>query len=41
VCEGRIQQLIEQGCLKTDSIRLFILDEADKLLEENFQETVK
>lgn len=38
---GRIQNLIEHGCLKTDSIRLFILDEADKLLEESFQEQIK
>ncbi|XP_076448682.1 uncharacterized protein LOC143285303 [Babylonia areolata] len=34
---GRIQSLIEQGLLKTQSIRLFVLDEADKLLEEGFQ----
>uniref|UniRef100_A0A8C8SH77 Probable ATP-dependent RNA helicase DDX20 n=1 Tax=Pelusios castaneus TaxID=367368 RepID=A0A8C8SH77_9SAUR len=38
---GRIKQLIELDCLNTSSIRLFILDEADKLLEEgNFQEQV-
>ncbi|XP_029429038.1 probable ATP-dependent RNA helicase DDX20 [Rhinatrema bivittatum] len=38
---GRIKQLIEIGYLNTASIRLFILDEADKLLEEgNFQEQI-
>ncbi|KAM4797497.1 putative ATP-dependent RNA helicase DDX20 [Rhinophrynus dorsalis] len=38
---GRIKQLIEIGYLNTASIRLFILDEADKLLEEgSFQEQI-
>ncbi|XP_007437902.2 probable ATP-dependent RNA helicase DDX20, partial [Python bivittatus] len=38
---GRIKQLIELDYLNTSSIRLFILDEADKLLEEgSFQEQV-
>ncbi|XP_061488001.1 probable ATP-dependent RNA helicase DDX20 [Rhineura floridana] len=38
---GRIKQLIELDYLKTASIRLFILDEADKLLEEgSFQDQV-
>ncbi|XP_044303124.1 probable ATP-dependent RNA helicase DDX20 [Varanus komodoensis] len=38
---GRIKQLIELDYLNTASIRLFILDEADKLLEEgSFQEQV-
>ncbi|XP_018415258.1 PREDICTED: probable ATP-dependent RNA helicase DDX20 [Nanorana parkeri] len=38
---GRIKQLIEIGYLSTGSIRLFILDEADKLLEEgSFQEQI-
>nr|XP_057941744.1 probable ATP-dependent RNA helicase DDX20 [Doryrhamphus excisus] len=38
---GRIKQLIEQGMLSTASIRLFVLDEADKLLEEgSFQEQI-
>ena len=38
---GRIMQLIDTGALTTESIRLFILDEADKLLEQNFQEQIK
>nr|XP_056700229.1 probable ATP-dependent RNA helicase DDX20 [Euleptes europaea] len=38
---GRIKQLIELDYLTTASIRLFILDEADKLLEEgSFQEQI-
>ncbi|XP_036434615.1 probable ATP-dependent RNA helicase DDX20 [Colossoma macropomum] len=38
---GRIKQLIEMGLLLTASIRLFVLDEADKLLEEgSFQEQI-
>ncbi|CAH1266011.1 DDX20 [Branchiostoma lanceolatum] len=38
---GRIKQLIELGLLKTSSIRLFVLDEADKLLETgSFQEQI-
>lgn len=42
VFSGRIKQLIELGMLSTASIRLFVLDEADKLLEEgSFQEQIK
>ncbi|KAM9785742.1 putative ATP-dependent RNA helicase DDX20 [Neosynchiropus ocellatus] len=38
---GRIKQLIELGVMSTASIRLFVLDEADKLLEEgSFQEQI-
>ncbi|XP_076312960.1 uncharacterized protein LOC143226196 [Tachypleus tridentatus] len=37
---GRIQQLINEELLKTDSVRLFVLDEADKLLEESFQKSI-
>ncbi|NWT16450.1 DDX20 helicase, partial [Vireo altiloquus] len=38
---GRIKQLIELDYLSTASIRLFVLDEADKLLEEgSFQEQI-
>ncbi|NXI73562.1 DDX20 helicase, partial [Anseranas semipalmata] len=38
---GRIKQLIELDYLNTASIRLFVLDEADKLLEEgSFQEQI-
>ncbi|XP_066251330.1 probable ATP-dependent RNA helicase DDX20 [Euwallacea similis] len=37
---GRVRQLIEQGSLKVDSIKLFVLDEADKLIEESFQNDI-
>ncbi|KAG5837718.1 hypothetical protein ANANG_G00215530 [Anguilla anguilla] len=38
---GRIKQLIELGFLSTAGIRLFVLDEADKLLEEgSFQDQI-
>ncbi|XP_030640746.1 putative ATP-dependent RNA helicase DDX20 [Chanos chanos] len=38
---GRIKQLIEMGLLVTSSIRLFVLDEADKLLEQgSYQDQV-
>ncbi|MBN3286661.1 DDX20 helicase, partial [Polyodon spathula] len=38
---GRVKQLIEMGCLPTASVRLFVLDEADKLLEEgSFQDQI-
>ena len=29
---GRIQSLIQRGALKTGSVRMLVLDEADKLL---------
>ncbi|KAK2579838.1 hypothetical protein KPH14_007523 [Odynerus spinipes] len=34
---GRVKHLIEKELLKTDNIRLFVLDEADKLMEKSFQ----
>ena len=37
---GRVRQLIDNGWLKTKTIRLFILDEADKLMEESFLDDV-
>jgi hypothetical protein len=37
----RIKQLIEQGMMNIENIRMFILDEADKLLEDSFQEQIK
>ncbi|XP_050413672.1 probable ATP-dependent RNA helicase DDX20 [Patella vulgata] len=37
---GRVKQLIESGLMSTDSIRLLVLDEADKLLEESFQDQI-
>ncbi|XP_032218791.1 probable ATP-dependent RNA helicase DDX20 isoform X2 [Nematostella vectensis] len=37
---GRVKYLIEQKYLKTESVRMFILDEADKLLDESFQQQI-
>ncbi|XP_023229087.1 probable ATP-dependent RNA helicase DDX20 [Centruroides sculpturatus] len=37
---GRIKQLIENKYMKTNSIRLFVLDEADKLLDKDFQKCI-
>lgn len=37
---GRIKQLIEQEIMNIENIRMFILDEADKLLEDSFQEQI-
>lgn len=33
---GRVKQLINEHFLKTNSVKLFILDEADKLVEKSF-----
>lgn len=38
---GRLCHLVNIKKLKTDRIRLFILDEADKLMEEAFVKDVK
>ncbi|XP_046993075.1 probable ATP-dependent RNA helicase DDX27 [Schistocerca americana] len=37
---GRVKHLIEKGYMKTNCIRLFVLDEADKLLEPSFQKDI-
>lgn len=37
---GRVKQLIEKGSLKTNTVRVFILDEADKLMEDSFADDV-
>lgn len=37
---GRIKQLIELGILKTQSIELFVLDEGDKLMDEQFKSQI-
>lgn len=36
-----MKQLIENHYLKTENVRLFVLDEADKLVEDSFQEQIK
>jgi ATP-dependent RNA helicase DDX20 len=38
---GRVKHLIQMGCLKTSNIRLFVLDEADKLMEPAFLKDIK
>jgi len=38
---GRINHMIERGYFKVDDIKTFVLDEADEMLKEGFQEQVK
>ena len=38
---GRVKHLIQMGYLKTSNIRLFVLDEADQLMEPNFLKDIK
>lgn len=38
---GRVEHMIEVGALKTNSIKLFIIDEADEMLKAGFQDQVK
>ncbi|KAK6634248.1 hypothetical protein RUM44_004859 [Polyplax serrata] len=37
---GRVKHLIDIGLMKVDAVRLFVLDEADKLMEESFRTDV-
>ena len=34
---GRVADLIKKGYIKLDSVRIFILDEADEMLSRGFQ----
>lgn len=38
---GRVDQMIQEGHLKTNNIKLFIIDEADEMLQAGFQDQVK
>jgi len=38
---GRILHLMNENLLNCSNIRLFIMDEADKLLAPEFQENIK
>ena len=38
---GRVKALIESEALGVDRVRIFVLDEADKLLEKNFTDQIK
>ncbi|XP_043263181.1 uncharacterized protein LOC122403626 isoform X2 [Colletes gigas] len=37
---GRIKHLIDEGFLKVENVRLFVLDEVDKLLDTSFQKDI-
>ncbi len=37
---GRIQELIDQGALSLDGVRVFVLDEVDRMLDMGFQESI-
>ncbi len=37
---GRVRQLIEEKHLKTEAVRMFALDEADKLMDRSFYNDV-
>lgn len=39
--KGRILHLMNENLLNTTSIRIFVLDEADKLLAPEFQDSIK
>jgi translation initiation factor 4A len=38
---GRVQDMMKKGFLKSDYLRLFILDEADEMLSRGFQTQMK
>lgn len=38
---GRVLDLIERGSLRTDLIRIFVLDEADEMLSLGFEDSIK
>jgi translation initiation factor 4A len=37
---GRVQDMMKKGFLKTDYLRMFILDEADEMLSRGFKEQI-
>uniref|UniRef100_A0A1I8IUD9 RNA helicase n=1 Tax=Macrostomum lignano TaxID=282301 RepID=A0A1I8IUD9_9PLAT len=37
---GRVQDLVEQGCLRMDRIRRVVLDEVDRMLDMGFRDSV-
>jgi ATP-independent RNA helicase DbpA len=37
---GRIQELLDQGALSLSALRVFVLDEADRMLDMGFQESI-
>ncbi|KAG0071454.1 translation initiation factor eIF4A [Linnemannia elongata] len=38
---GRVLHLLKAGALKTDSLRIFVLDEADEMLSQGFQNEIR
>lgn len=38
---GRVRHLIEQGVMDSSAVRLLVLDEADKLMEQVFLNDIK
>ncbi|KAF9134833.1 translation initiation factor eIF4A [Mortierella sp. 14UC] len=38
---GRVLHLLKAGALKTDALRLFVLDEADEMLSKGFQNEIR
>jgi len=38
---GRVCALLEMGVLKTDKMKIFVMDEADKLLSEGFEDSIR
>lgn len=38
---GRVLHLLKAGALKTDSLRIFVLDEADEMLSKGFQNEIR
>lgn len=39
-CPGRVQDMMRRGYLKTNNIRLFVLDEADEMLSIGFKDQI-
>ena len=35
---GRVKDLIEKGAIKVDQLRMFVIDEADEMLDKGFQD---
>lgn len=38
---GRVKHLISEGLMNVSAVRLFVLDEADKLMEESFRKDIR
>lgn len=38
---GRIQDMMKRGFMKTDYLKIFVLDEADEMLSRGFKEQIQ